>query len=188
MTAELAARKVAARKAAFLRRAEAHRRHSEAASAALVSSLAGLSGRIIAGYLPIRTEANPLPAMESLANANRLCVPVIDAPGQPLRFREWRPGCALTEGPFRVMVPSEGAWLVPELVIAPLVAFDDRLFRLGYGGGFYDRTLQSLRVDGPVQAVGFAYSAQRDPDLPLEPTDQPLDGLVTEAGAIPLAP
>lgn len=177
-----AARKAAAREAAFARRKAAHAAHREAAAAALAAHLAGLEGRVVSAYLPIRTEADPLPAMEALAAANRVCVPVIAGKGRPLVFREWRPGCALVEGPFRVMVPEAGETLVPDTLIVPMLAFDARLYRLGYGGGFYDRTLEALRAAGPVRAVGFAYAAQEADALPLEPTDQPLDELVTEAG------
>ena len=69
-------------------------------------------------------------------------------------------------------------------MIVPLVAFDIRLNRLGYGGGFYDRTLEGLRARGPVRAIGLAFSAQALPELPLEPTDQPLDAIVTETGTL----
>ncbi|MEM9250231.1 MAG: 5-formyltetrahydrofolate cyclo-ligase [Pseudomonadota bacterium] len=182
--ADLAAAKAEARGAAFARRKAAHARHREAASGALAAALDGVAGQVIAGYLPIRTEADPLPAMEALAPANRLCVPVVEGPGQPLTFRQWSPGCALVEGPFRVMVPAAGAELVPNYLIVPMVAFDAGLYRLGYGGGFYDRTLERLRVSGHVRAIGLAYAAQGVERLPLEPTDQPLDEIVTETGTL----
>lgn len=178
----MSADKDAARKAAFVRRKAAHEAQREAASQALIHHLADCTGRIIAAYLPIRTEADPLPAMAALAASNRICVPVIEGAGQPLSFREWRPGCALVPGPFKVSVPATGATLVPDLVIAPMLAFDEALYRLGYGGGFYDRTLEQLRRIGPVEAVGFAYAAQYAEALPREATDQPLDRLITEAG------
>ncbi len=183
----LAEAKKAARNAAFARRKAAHAIHASRAAAALSAHLAGISGKVVAGYLPIRTEADPLPAMTLLAEDNRIAVPVVLGAGQPLLFREWRPGCPLRKGAFDVMVPAEGAELVPELIIAPLVAFDRDFYRLGYGGGFYDRTLEKLRALGQVEAIGFAYDAQCFEDLPLEPTDQALDGVVTEAGARPLA-
>jgi 5-formyltetrahydrofolate cyclo-ligase len=166
VSADLAAEKAAARKAAAARRAEAH----------------GTQGRVISAYLPIRTEADPLPAMATLAGANRICVPVIEGRGRPLSFREWRPGCRLVEGPFRVMVPEGGAVLVPDLLVVPLLAFDAGLYRLGYGGGFYDRTLAALRAAGACRAVGFAYAAQEVAAVPREATDEPLDELVTERG------
>jgi 5-formyltetrahydrofolate cyclo-ligase len=87
-------------------------------------------------------------------------------------------------GTFGAPVPKAGDWMVPQILIVPLVAFDLRGGRLGYGGGFYDRTLQALRAQGPVLAIGFAFAAQQTDDLPLEPTDQPLDMIVTEAGVL----
>ncbi|MDH3263737.1 MAG: 5-formyltetrahydrofolate cyclo-ligase, partial [Paracoccaceae bacterium] len=74
--------------------------------------------------------------------------------------------------------------LVPEVLVVPLVAFDRRGYRLGYGGGFYDRTLEHLRAEGPALAIGFAWAAQEDPALPVEPTDQRLDLIVTERETI----
>ncbi|MDV7143322.1 5-formyltetrahydrofolate cyclo-ligase [Tropicimonas sp. TH_r6] len=178
----LAKAKKAARSAAFARRKAAHSAHAAAASEALNAHLSETRGRIVGGYLPIRTEANPLPALEMLARHNRIAMPIVSGAGLPLLFREWWPGCRLEAGTFDVMVPVEGADLVPDLIIAPLVAFDRKLYRLGYGGGFYDRTLERLRACGQVEALGFAYEAQGTDALPLEPTDQPLDGLVTELG------
>ena len=82
------------------------------------------------------------------------------------------------------MIPEDGDWLVPALVIVPMLAFDARGYRLGYGGGFYDRTLEALRVRGPVTAVGFAYADQQVDAVPIEPTDQRLDLIVTERGIL----
>ncbi|MEM9580357.1 MAG: 5-formyltetrahydrofolate cyclo-ligase, partial [Pseudomonadota bacterium] len=81
-------------------------------------------------------------------------------------------------------VPEAGAWVEPEIVIVPLVAFDARGGRLGYGGGFYDRTLERLRSRRATLAIGFAFAAQEAGTLPLEPTDQPLDLIVTERGIL----
>ena len=103
-------------------------------------------------------------------------------PAQALRFREWSPGCTLVEGAFKALIPAEGAWIDPEVLIVPLLAFDARGFRLGYGGGFYDRTLEGLRARRPTLAIGFAYAAQEIEAVPIEPTDQRLDAIVTEAG------
>jgi 5-formyltetrahydrofolate cyclo-ligase len=114
----------------------------------------------------------------------RICVPVIAGEGLPLRFREWSPDCALVDGPFGAAVPAAGEWLEPDTLIAPLLAFDRAGFRLGYGGGFYDRTLEMLRAKRPTRAIGFAYAVQEVDEVPTEPTDQPLDAIVTEAGVI----
>lgn len=184
----LAEEKRAARKEAFRRRAIAHAENAGAVSQALCDHLAGLEGRIISGYLPIRTEASPLAAMEGLARHNRVAVPVVIRAGAPLVFREWTPGCRLERGVFDVMIPVEGAELHPDLVITPLLAFDRGLHRLGYGGGFYDRTLAKLRAEGHVHALGFAYAAQLVEAVPVEATDQLLDAVLTESGVFPLAP
>jgi 5-formyltetrahydrofolate cyclo-ligase len=109
-------------------------------------------------------------------------VPVIVAQGEALRFREWSPGCAMEMGGFGAFIPSEGAWIEPEVLIVPLVGFDARGFRLGYGGGFYDRTLQGLRAKRATLAVGFGFAAQELDEVPIDQYDQPLDMMVTEVG------
>ena len=178
----LAETKKAARAAAYTRRAEAHGRGLDgAAQDNLLEVLAPYRGRPLAGFVPIHTEINPLPVMAAMAAHGDVGVPVIEAKGAPLGFRSWRPGCAMQPGPFGAAVPVSGEMLVPEAVIVPLVAFDRSGGRLGYGGGFYDRTLELLRGRGPVFAVGFAYAGQEADALPLEPTDHPLDAVVTEA-------
>ncbi len=177
--------KADARKAAFAARKLAHGAGLDGAvTAALLREIGPVEGQVIAGYMPIRTEADPLQAMHVLSARNRICVPVIEEPGRPLRFREWYLGAEMIKGPFGARVPAAGAWLEPGILIVPLVAFDRRLNRLGYGGGFYDRTLERLRAARPVRAIGLAYAAQELPDLPLEPTDQPLDAIVTETGTL----
>jgi 5-formyltetrahydrofolate cyclo-ligase len=177
----LAEAKAAARAAAFARRAAAFEAGDPAAgAAALLAFLEPHLGRPAAGYMPMRSEIDPLPAMAALARHAPVGVPVIAAPRQALQFHRWTPGAEMTEGPFGAKVPATAEAMVPEVVIVPLVAFDRRGGRLGYGGGFYDRTLEALRAAGPVLAVGFAWAAQETEELPLEPTDQPLDALVTE--------
>lgn len=110
--------------------------------------------------------------------------PVIRGAGLPLVFSQWTPGCAMTEGPFGAQVPAIEELLEPEIVIVPLVAFTRAGGRLGYGGGFYDRTLEGLRGRRATLAIGFAYGAQEMASLPLEPTDQPLDMIVTDTDII----
>jgi 5-formyltetrahydrofolate cyclo-ligase len=175
--------KDAARKAAYAARKEAFFRGQGQAAEILADYLADLSGKVLSGYMPMRTEIDPLPAMA--AHRGVVGVPVIPGPAMPLRFREWSPGCALEAGAFGAMIPAEGAWVEPEVLIVPLLAFDARGYRLGYGGGFYDRTLEALRARRPTLAVGFAFAAQEVAEVPTEPTDQRLDAIVTEEGMRP---
>ncbi|MCX7644881.1 MAG: 5-formyltetrahydrofolate cyclo-ligase [Rhodobacteraceae bacterium] len=179
----LDAQKAAARKAALARRREAAAAGDGGAGAArLAEVLRPHAGRPLSGYMPMRGEIDPLPAMA--AHRGPVGVPVIEGRGLPLRFREWRPDAEMVEGPFGALVPAAGGWIEPEVLIVPLVAFDRRGYRLGYGGGFYDRTLARLRSRHPVVAIGFAWAAQEDPDLPVGPQDERLDLIVTEAGVI----
>jgi len=173
--------KAAARKSAFARRKVAHGAGLVGRSSLLSEVLAGYRGVPLAGYMPIRTEISPLPAMEEAAAHGLVGVPVITGEAQPLRFSRWEPDCLMKEGPFGAQIPAEDRFFTPEILIVPLVAFDRAGNRLGYGGGFYDRTLEKLRAEGPCLAIGFAYGAQEAETLPLEPTDQPLDLIVTEA-------
>lgn len=172
--------KAAARAEAFARRAEAFAAGQGQAADILADYLAGQQGRVLAGYMPMRTEIDPLPAMA--AHQGPVGVPVIVAKAAPLRFREWSPGCRLVEGAFRARIPEVGTWVEPEVLIVPMLAFDARGYRLGYGGGFYDRTLEQLRAQGPVLAVGFAFAAQEVAKVPTDAFDQRLDAVVTEKG------
>lgn len=143
------------------------------------------SGTVTAGYVPIRDELDPNPLLDALASAGATCcLPVILGRGQPLRFRLWRPGDALVSGPFGVPAPAEAAAEVaPTLVLVPMLGFDRKGHRLGYGAGFYDRTLDRLRRHGRVLAIGLAYAGQELPLIPADPHDQPLDWIVTEREA-----
>jgi len=176
--------KAEARRAAFDRRAVAHAMGRDLPQSAHLSAvLAGHRGVPLAGYMPMRTEISPLDAMEEAAAHGPVGVPVIEAPGLPLRFALWTPETPMVDGPFRARIPAEIVWMIPEILIVPLVAYDAAGNRLGHGGGFYDRTLAALREGGrPVLAIGFAWAAQQADILPLEPTDQPLDLIVTECG------
>ncbi len=176
----IAAQKTAARKAAFARRKAAHAQDTGAAAGHLSAVLAGFRGVPLAGYMPIRTEIDPTPAMAEAAAHGPVCVPVIVGAGQPLRFAAWEPDMPMIEGPYGAKIPETLTFIVPEILIVPLLAFTLAGARLGYGGGFYDRTLDALRAKGAALAIGFAYSAQQMADLPLDPTDQPLDLIVTD--------
>lgn len=177
--------KTTARRAAFAARKSAHEaRHQTgrdaAAQAHLRAALAPFGAAPLAGYLAIRTEIDPRPVMA--AHPGPVGVPVILGAGVALEFHLWTAEGALVEGPFGAPVPAVPQPMVPRVVIVPLVGFDARGFRLGYGGGFYDRTLARLRAAGPLTALGFAYDAQELPQVPVDAFDQRLDGIVTESG------
>jgi 5-formyltetrahydrofolate cyclo-ligase len=181
---DLTALKTAARTAAFGRRKSAFAAANAAQSSYLSEVLAGYRGVPLAGYSPMRTEIDPLPAMAEAAAHGPVAMPVIMAAATPLKFRRWTPDCTMIPGTFGAQIPQTGDWITPEIVIVPLVAFDTKGGRLGYGGGFYDRTLEILRKSRATLAIGFAFAAQETDDLPLEATDQPLDLIVTEHGII----
>lgn len=177
---DLTAIKALARKTAFATRKEAFARGQGQAAEILADFLAPHREKSLSGYMAMRTEIDPMAAM--VAHLGPVGVPVIPGPAQALRFRQWSPGCAMIEGTFGARIPAEGAWIEPEVLIVPLLAFDARGFRLGYGGGFYDRTLETLRARRPTLAVGFAFAAQEIAEVPIDATDQRLDALVSEEG------
>lgn len=173
--------KALARKVAFATRKAAFAAGQGQAAALLAEVLARHPGKALAGYMPMRSEIDPLPAMA--AHQGPVAVPVIEAAASPLKFRSWSPEARMVPGEFGALIPAEGAWVEPQILIVPLLAFDARGFRLGYGGGFYDRTLSALRARGPVLALGFAFAAQEVDEVPTDAYDQRLDGVVTEEGA-----
>ena len=145
---------------------------------------------VVSGYMAIQTEIDPVAAMSELHdNGHMICVPVIQGRGKPLLFREWTPGCAMIEGDFGAMIPRSGDFVSPNICVVPLVAFDRLGHRLGYGGGFYDRTLNKLRAENPeTHAVGFAFDGQEVASVPVDGYDQPLNAIVTESGTRRIAP
>jgi len=158
----------------------------ERANGHLRGVLAGYADAVLAGYMPMRTEIDPLPAMHG--HVGPVCVPVIMAPATPLRFAAYHVGAVMQAGEFGAQIPAMLEYLTPEVLIVPLLSFDKRGYRLGYGGGFYDRTLQGLRAGGQITAIGFAFAAQLVERVPTDATDQSLDLIVTEDGIIRLRP
>ena len=169
------------RKSAAERRAGAHGTvDASPALAHLVQVLAETEGRV-SFYWPIRSEIDPRPVLTKTSAHRDVCLPVTTGYA-PLVFRAWAPGAAMIADSFGVKVPLDETEVTPSVLVVPLLAFDESGHRLGYGAGHYDRTLEKLRPLGPVTAIGFAYEAQLADTLPIEPTDQPLDVIVTEAG------
>ncbi len=157
---------------------------SEALATNFFSKVEMRDGAAVAGYWPIRGEIDPRPLMGVLHCRGYRCgLCVVENPGKPLVFRSWHPSMKLVSGPFGTSIPPKGtANLVPEFILVPLLAFDDSGYRLGYGGGFYDMSLASLRANtkSPI-AVGLAYEGQVISSVPHDSLDQRLDWVITEA-------
>ncbi len=144
----------------------------------------GVKTGIIAGYLPIKTELDPRPLMKALADAgHELALPCIKRKARPLEFRRYSFGDKLRGGAYNTREPVRSAASVtPNIVLLPLLAFSRNGHRLGYGGGFYDRTLAALRSTGQIFACGLAFAGQEVPVLTTDDHDQKLDGVLTENG------
>ena len=137
------------------------------------------AGVRIAGVWPLPGEMDLRPAMHALsALGHKIYLPQTPARGNSLIFRLWTPGCTMVPEKFGTFRP-DGPIGEPDVIFVPLLAFDDQGNRLGYGGGFYDRTLAALPAR---EAIGYAYAAQRVPLVPHEAHDQPLRRVVTETG------
>lgn len=193
--------KLALRKQQFARRKAAHSNQAEAASMSIIDPVIALiddwmleqqqsaqasgqqsaSSLRISGYWPIRTELDPRALIERLQfEGHALCLPIVPGPDVRLIFRQFEGAGALVEGAFGAMTPAETAGVMePQVLLVPLLAFDAQGYRLGYGGGYYDRTLEDLRAKGPTLAIGLAYDEQEVEKVVIEPTDQRLDAIVT---------
>jgi 5-formyltetrahydrofolate cyclo-ligase len=148
---------------------------------------------IFAGYMPIGSELDCLPLLNRLVTADvPLCLPVVTAPDQPLIFRRWSPDDPLVPGTFGTSEPSAAAPEVsPQVLLVPMLAFDRQGNRLGYGGGYYDRTLKALRAasdgGGEIVAIGVAFAGQLRDKVPVSEGDEPLDWILTEISATCIA-
>lgn len=152
-----------------------------------IDSIALPSGGVVAGYWPLRDEFDPRPLLELLSGRGAaLALPVVDGDCGRLVFRQWRPGAVLCPAGHGTMGPEPGtAEVLPDVLIVPFLAFDRRGFRLGYGGGYYDRTLAALRAQGKCKAaIGLGFSVQRVPQVPVTADDARLDAIVTEEAVI----
>ena len=140
---------------------------------------------VYAAYLPIRSEISPLPLIAALHDAGQAtAMPVTPAEGQPLSFRLWAVGDVLEDGPYGTRQPPVGGTTVlPDVILAPLLAFDLGGWRLGYGGGFYDRTIADFAARGlQASVVGLAYDRQKLDKVPVGPYDMPLDAVLSPSG------
>jgi 5-formyltetrahydrofolate cyclo-ligase len=137
---------------------------------------------VVGAYWPMRGEIDPLPLLRLCQGAGMgTALPVVVARDQPLVFRAWALNEPLETGAYGTrQPPSSAPEIIPSLVLVPLVAFDRTGARLGYGGGFYDRTLSRLRAEQPTVAIGLAHAIQETVAVPREPHDQPLNWLATD--------
>lgn len=184
--------KVAMRDLAKSRRAAAYARHGSSAGERLAEHGLGFlgdalkPGASISGFSAINDEISPLPLMAKLAAAGHpLALPAMQGRGKPLVFRAWTPGDEMAPAVWGICEPLASRDVVePDIVLVPLLAVDDAGYRLGYGGGFYDRTLARLRSMKPIVAIGVAYDEQRLDAVPHLDYDQPLDWVLTPSGPV----
>jgi len=141
-------------------------------------------GTVVSAYYPMGSELDSLRLLATLQiNGMKVALPIVPKKKGPLEFRAYRLGDALEEGPLKVLQPkAEAETLKPQIMVVPLIAFDEKGYRLGQGGGYYDKTLAAYRKSQEVLAIGLAFEGQKTKALPVEDFDQPLDGVVTEKG------
>ena len=164
------------------------RKAAAEAIAARAFPLALAPGVIVSGFMPLKSEINPLPLLQKLAEAGaRLALPAIAGRGRPLTMRAWQFGAPLTRGQWGIREPTADApEAEPDILLVPLLAFDRAGFRIGYGAGYYDMTIRRLRGLKAVTAVGIAFAAQEVPKIPATERDERLDLVLTEREAIDL--
>jgi 5-formyltetrahydrofolate cyclo-ligase len=132
-------------------------------------------------YWPFRAEFDPRPLIDwAVAEARTVALPVVVDKKGPLEYRAWRPGEGLVDGVWNIPVPEKRDVVTPAIVLAPLVGFDAACYRLGYGGGYFDRTLAALQPR--ATAIGIGFAAQELATIHPQPFDVPMDLIVTEAG------
>jgi 5-formyltetrahydrofolate cyclo-ligase len=150
--------------------------------------LAVKPGMILSGFMPLKTEINPLPLLRRLANQGaQLALPAIDGRGKPLIMRAFAFGDELASGQWGIREPkADAAQVAPDILLVPLLAFDRTGHRIGYGAGYYDMTIAKLRAMKPVVAVGIAFAAQEIEQVPVTPRDARLDLVLTEREIIDL--
>ena len=165
---------MAARKAHFTA-------HGEADADALAARDINFNGKIMAAYLPMGGELDPLPLLASLRkNGHEICLPVCVDDDAPLIFRRYKKNAGLLPDAMGIAAPTAAAQTVtPDIVLLPLLAFDGEGNRLGRGGGFYDRTLAKLRDSGDTQFIGLAFDMQKVDKCPVAPHDEALHGVLT---------
>jgi 5-formyltetrahydrofolate cyclo-ligase len=152
-------------------------------SATLTHAIGNFQGLTVSAYWPIRCEPDLRPFMAELTAAGAICaLPVVVERGQPLEFRAWSQGEPLERGIWNIPVPAAGPRVEPDVLIAPVVAFDRDCYRLGYGGGYFDRSLVALR--NPYRVIGVGYSMAEIRTIYPQPHDVRMHSIVTELGLL----
>jgi len=153
----------------------------------LAALLLPLAPQTLAFCAPVRGEFDARPLAARLIEQGwHTAMPVVTTVDAPMSFRAWTPSSAMGADRYGIPIPADGAALIPDIVLLPLVAFDARGFRLGYGGGYFDRTLAAM-VPRP-KAIGVGFELARVPDIRPQAHDIGLDAVVTEAGVLRLLP
>jgi 5,10-methenyltetrahydrofolate synthetase len=156
---------------------------TEGIAAGIDALIGGVGGRLASYYWPFRGEPDLRPWGQTIVDrGGRTALPLVVAKGQPLVFREWKQGEKLERGVWNIPIPAEGEPVFPDIVIAPLVGYDRSNYRLGYGGGFFDRTLASLPRKPLV--IGIGYDSCALPTIYPQAHDIPMDAIVTEKGVV----
>lgn len=173
-------RLIAARRAIS---SDVRRRHAGRIAATLDGLLDDVSGLVVGVYWPIRGEPDLRRWVDTLrARGARCALPVVLEPRAPLVFRAWNADTTLRPGTWNIPVPVDDRRVVPQVLIVPVVGFDPEGYRLGYGGGFYDRTLAAATPR--PRAIGVGYSQARMSSIGPQPHDVALDAVVTELGVV----
>jgi 5-formyltetrahydrofolate cyclo-ligase len=191
ITSDIVTAKAELRRDAIARRdalAAEVRQAAAEAIAARAFPLPVVPGAIVSGFMPLKSEINPLPLLQKLAGAGaRLALPRIVGRGHPLSMRAWAFGAPLTRGQWGIREPLADAPEVdPDILLVPLLAFDRAGYRIGFGAGYYDMTITALRARKTVVAVGIAFAAQEVPAVPRTERDARLDLVLTEREVIDL--
>ena len=186
----IADEKRAERTRALARRAAAYAQHGKEAGLRLAAHGIGFAkpaaGAVVSGFSAIRDEIDGGPLLLRLAREGfQIALPVMQGKGKPLLFRTWTPGDEMASAAWGIAEPLPSRpVLEPDVVLVPLLAFDAQGYRLGYGGGFYDRTLAGLRAKKPIVAVGIAYDELKVDAVPHQGYDQPIDWVLTPSGPL----
>ena len=167
--------------------AEVRAQQGEAIAEGILAEIGDVEGCIVSAYWPFRGEPDLRPLLSEVAKrGGRTALPVVVEKGRPLEFHLWQAGDPLSRGVWNIPIPAERNCVLPDIVLSPVVGYDAACYRLGYGGGFFDRTLAAMPARPRV--IGLGYSAARLATIYPQLHDIPMDLIVTETGTVHPAP